>query len=151
MVIGQSGMTHEDFLTSLTNKLHSIQEEVLSVISILDVKVLKKKGQDNESRERVIKSLINFNDIEFNTIIDAYKVSAREVVVYADFDDCLELSCNATKYSGDNKSFIQAVKEKVLDINNGDLPSDNINIITEDILFKIQERIQEKVELKLTA
>lgn len=142
MVIGKLDMSHEEFLVILSEKLRNIKEEVLSKVSIKEVKVFRKKGQEKEAKERVIKSLITLNDIEFNTVIDGYKVSKKEIYIYSDFDDCLELSCNTSKYSGDNKAFIDSVKEMVIDINNGDLNKDYIEDITSDILFKIQEKIE---------
>ncbi|PMR71781.1 hypothetical protein [Billgrantia endophytica] len=142
-------MKQEEYLVERKLKKESIIEQVLSGISILDTKTLKRKNQDVGSQERLLKTIIDFNNVEYTLMLDAYKVSDIEIVLYADLDSAYELSTQATAFTADNKNFIIDIKSICHDLNNGDLPSGTvINEVVEEALFRIQEKIQTFIDDK---
>lgn len=136
-------MTQGEYLFERVMKKNSIIEQVLSAISILDIKTLKRKNQESGSHERLVKTIVDFNDVEYTLMLDAYKVSSTEIVLYADLDTDYHLSLQASVFTADNKNFIIDIKSHCLDLNNGDLPSETVmSEVVEEVLFRTQERIQ---------
>ena len=53
--------TQEDFLSAIMDKKHSIEDQIVGQIAIVDTKVLKRKDQDKKSRERLVKISVDFS------------------------------------------------------------------------------------------
>lgn len=138
--------TQEDFLTAIVSKKYSIEDQILGQIAIIDTKILKRKNQDTKSKERLVKVLIDFNNIEYTLMLDAFKLSQKEVMLYADSEDALDLTVYPGRYSADNEDFIDEVVRKSIEINNGDIPDSNMEGVVEGILFKMNERIQDRLD-----
>lgn len=138
--------TQEDFLSAIMDKKHSIEDQIVGQIAIVDTKVLKRKNQDKKSRERLVKISVDFNNVEYNLILDAFKLSQDEIILYADSDDALDLAVFPGRYSADNEVFIDEVVRKTIEINNNDIPDSRMEEVVSSILFKISERIQHKLD-----
>ena len=138
--------TQEDFLSAIMDKKHSIEDQIVGQIAIVDTKVLKRKDQDKKSRERLVKISVDFNNVEYNLMLDAFKLSQDEIILYADSDDALDLAIFPGRYSADNEAFIDEVVRKTIEINNNDIPDSHMEEVVGSILFKINERIQHKLD-----
>jgi hypothetical protein len=82
-------------------------------------------------------------------LLDAYKVSSEEVVLYADLDTSYDLSLDTIRFTADNKAFIEAVKSLCIEVNNGDLPEPAVKEAVQEALFRVQEKIQVHFDDKL--
>ncbi|MGP9656166.1 MULTISPECIES: hypothetical protein [unclassified Halomonas] len=141
--------TYEILILGRAEKKASMIEQVLSGLSIIEGSILKKKGQDKASMERVFKTRLDFNSIEYTVLLDAYKVSSEEVVLYADLDTSYDLSLDTIRFTADNKAFIEAVKSLCIEVNNGDLPEPAVKEAIQEALFRVQEKIQVHFDDKL--
>lgn len=141
--------TYEILILGRAEKKASMIEQVLSGLSIIEGSILKKKGQGKTSMERVFKTRIDFNSIEYTVLLDAYKVSSEEVVLYADLDTSYDLSLDTIRFTADNKAFIEAVKSLCIEVNNGDLPEPAVKEAIQEALFRVQEKIQVHFDDKL--
>ena len=142
-------MTYENLILGRVEKKASIIDQVLSGLSIIEGSILKKKGQDKASMERVFKTRFDFNSIEYTVILDAYKLSREEVVLYADLDTSYDLSLDTIRFTADNRAFIEAVKSLCIEVNNGDLPEPSVKEAIQEALFRVQEKIQVHFDDKL--
>lgn len=142
-------MTYENLILGRVEKKSSIIDQVLSGLSIIEGSILKKKGQDKASMERVFKIRFDFNSVEYTVILDAYKVSREEVVLYADLDTSYDLSLDTIRFTADNRAFIEAVKSLCFEVNNGDLPEPAVKEAIQEALFRVQEKIQVHFDDKL--
>jgi hypothetical protein len=142
-------MTQEEYLLERKNKKVSIIEQIMSGVSILDTKIHIRKGQDKLLNDRLIKVQLDYNDVEYTLILDAFRISKEEVVLYADLDTSYELSSHSKAFTADNRNFIVVIKSNCFDLNNGDLPSKTVtDEVVEEVFFTIQEQIQAFVDEK---
>jgi hypothetical protein len=142
--------TQEDFLSAIIDRKNSIEEQIISQVAILDIKLLRRKNQDKKSQERLVKVLIDFKNVEYTLMLDAFKLSKDEVILYADADDALDLTIYPSRYLGDNEDFIDEIVKQSIEVNNNDIPDSHMESVVGEILFKINERIQNKIDEQLS-